>query len=230
MRPLVGCGLAVVLVLGSGCATREWVHEVVAERDALIEQRVADIERTAATAALVVSEETRERREQAARTDSLAARLTAIENAVAEAREASRIARARADEAIARADAADSRLTRLWAKRHVRTLVNFLQVRFGFDDSTLDDPSKSMLMALVHELRDNPTLTVDLEGFADMRGSRDYNLRLSRKRVEAVQRYLEEHGIEGRRITGTARGPVNDPSVSDERKRRVMVKIMLDAD
>jgi outer membrane protein OmpA-like peptidoglycan-associated protein len=231
MRTVVGCGLAITLVLCTGCATREWVHEVVAERDALIDQKVAGVERSATTAA-EASNEARERlaRDQAARVDALAARLGAIEEAVAEARETSRIARSRADEAMARAEAADSRLTKLWARRHARTPVNFLQIRFGFDTSALDDPSKSALVALAHELRDNPTLTVDLEGYADSKGSREYNLRLSRRRIEAVQRYLEEQGVEGRRISGTARGPVTDPAQSDERKRRVVVKIMLDAD
>jgi outer membrane protein OmpA-like peptidoglycan-associated protein len=140
------------------------------------------------------------------------------------------VALSRADEAAARAAATDARLTRLWANRHARRAVNSLTISFGFDEASLDDQGKSMLQALVHELRGDPTLTVDLEGYADSRGSRDYNVQLSRRRVEAVQRYLEEQGVERRRINGVARGPMNDPGLSDERKRRVVVRIMLDVE
>jgi outer membrane protein OmpA-like peptidoglycan-associated protein len=224
------------LVFGAGCATKEWVEAQDARLDQKIEQEIARASATATAASTteVRARLDRERTEQAQRdrerAEAIEVRLRAIERAVADAREVGRVALARADDAVARAEAADSRLTRLWASRNVRKPVNFLSIKFGFDDSALDDLGKSTLLALVHELRDNPTLTVDLEGFTDPRGPRDYNLKLSRRRVEAVQRYLEEQGVSPRRIHAVARGPVNDPGVSDEHKRRVLVKIMLDAE
>lgn len=231
MRTLVVCGLSMALVGGAGCATRGWVQEELAERDVEITQRVASIEGTAAEARARREREQaeRERRDQE-RADALAARMSAIEQALAEVRDTSRGARQRADEAVARAEAADSRLTRLWRNRHARNVVNSLNIQFRFDASALDDPSKSALHALVLEMRRHAELSVDLEGYADSTGSRDYNMRLSRRRVEAVQRYLEEQGVEPRRINAIARGPLTDPTLSDHHKRRVVVKIMLDAE
>jgi outer membrane protein OmpA-like peptidoglycan-associated protein len=229
-----------MLVLGGGCATKAWVEQQDAQLDQKIEQGIergiaqASANAVAASTTQVRASLDRERTEQARRdrerSEAMEVRLRAVERSVVEAKEASRVSLARADDAVARAEAADSRLTRLWAGRHARKAVNFLNIKFGFNDSALDDLGKSTLLALVHEMKDNPTLTVDLEGYTDPKGAREYNLKLSRRRVEAVQRYLEEQGVSPRRIHAVARGPVNDPGVSDEAKRRVLVKIMLDAE
>jgi outer membrane protein OmpA-like peptidoglycan-associated protein len=249
MRTAIGCWLSMALGLSAGCATQDWVQAQLAARDGRVEQtvgeqvraidaRVASLDGAAETATAAVAElsaETRGHRERdqverERRERTLIARLQAIERAVAEIREVSQVARSRADDALARAEATDARLSRLWANRHARQVVNAFHIRFGFDEASLGDPGKSTLAALAHELRDNPSLSVDLEGWADTRGSRDYNVRLSRRRVEAVQRYLEEQGVERRRINAIARGPIEDPRMSDESKRRVVVRIMVDAE
>src|SRR5207342_3642388 len=86
---------------------------------------------------------------------------------------------ARADGPGSRAEGVDARLTQLSSTRNARTVVNTLQVEFGFNQASLDDSAKSMLLALVRELRDNPELALDLEGYTDSKGSRQYNIRLS---------------------------------------------------
>ena len=139
-------------------------------------------------------------------------------------------AAARAEGATARAEGVDARLTRLWASRNARTVVNVLQVEFGFDQSALDDAAKSMLFVLVGELRGNPELALDLEGYTDSRGSRQYNVRLSQRRIDAVRRYLIEQGVERHRIRASARGPLDDGAVPEERKRRVDIKLVVAAD
>jgi outer membrane protein OmpA-like peptidoglycan-associated protein len=50
---------------------------------------------------------------------------------------------------------------------------------------------------------------LELQGFADPRGSDRYNSQLARERVEAVIRYLvQDHGIELRQIRAVAMGKV----------------------
>jgi outer membrane protein OmpA-like peptidoglycan-associated protein len=107
------------------------------------------------------------------------------------------------------------------ALRGTSAVVNTLQVEFGFNRSSLDDSAKSMLMVVVREVRDTPGLTLDLEGYADPKGSRQYNIRLSQRRVEAVRAYLIEQGVQAHRIKVSARGPTNDAAVSDRLRRRV---------
>ena len=83
---------------------------------------------------------------------------------------------------------------------------------------------------IVKELREHPTMTIDLEGTTDTVGSLDYNLRLSQRRVEAVARWLTAKGVDRNRIVGTkGRGPVVSTSLKDDAKRRVMVKLMTSA-
>ena len=112
------------------------------------------------------------------------------------------------------------------AQRSTGAVANTLQVEFGFNQSSLDDSAKSMLMVVVREVRDTPGLTLDLEGYADPKGSRQYNVRLSQRRVEAVRAYLIEQGVQSNRIKVSARGPTADGAASDRLKRRVDVKLV----
>ncbi len=110
-----------------------------------------------------------------------------------------------------------------------RNQVQTLQVQFGFDKADLDDAAQTALLVLTKKLRDNPKLTVDLEGYADSVGSRDYNLWLSQKRVKAVRQYLLQRGVEPARIRSAGVGQLADGGAAAERakNRRVTVKLMI---
>lgn len=114
----------------------------------------------------------------------------------------------------------------------VRNPVQTLHVQFGFDKADLDDAAQSTLLVLTKKLRENPKLTVDLEGYADSVGSRDYNLWLSQKRVQMVRRYLVARGVEAARIRSTGAGHIADGSTPQEqaKNRRVTVKLMVPKD
>jgi outer membrane protein OmpA-like peptidoglycan-associated protein len=157
-------------------------------------------------------------------------RIGALESRAAELEDRAQGTALRAEGATARADGIDARLTRLWAGRNARTVVNVLQVEFAFDQSSLDDAAKSMLFVLVGELRGSPELALDLEGYTDSKGSHQYNVRLSQRRIDAVRRYLIEQGVERHRIKASARGPLEDTAVPEERKRRVDIKLVVAAD
>jgi outer membrane protein OmpA-like peptidoglycan-associated protein len=106
-----------------------------------------------------------------------------------------------------------------------------VHVQFAFDKADLSDAAQTALATIVKELKENPNLTVDLEGFTDATGARDYNVTLSQRRVESVRRYLVEHGAELPRINSVGLGPVNNASKEEQAKqRRVTVKLMLGAD
>lgn len=112
-----------------------------------------------------------------------------------------------------------------------RTLIGVIHVPFGFDRADLEPGSEAALGTIVKELREHPTMTIDLEGTTDTAGSLDYNLRLSQRRVETVTRWLTAKGVERNRIVGTkGLGPVVSTSQKDDAKRRVMVKLMTSAE
>ncbi len=192
-----------------GCATRSWVNDVVGKKEAQIDERVGRV---------------------SGETVRLDTQLTGIEGRVAESSETARWAQRRADEAYARADDANSRLTRLWTARHKRDLVETVHVQFAFDRADLSDGAQSALLAIIKELKDNPQLTVDLEGFTDATGPRDYNIALSQRRVEAVRRFLIEHGADLSRLHSVGLGPLHSGKEEAARQRRVTVKLMLSAE
>jgi peptidoglycan-associated lipoprotein len=68
-------------------------------------------------------------------------------------------------------------------------------VYFDLDQSALRDDAKAALEQNAALLRDNPGVTVRVEGHADERGSTQYNLALGEKRANSVKTYLQSLGI-----------------------------------
>jgi outer membrane protein OmpA-like peptidoglycan-associated protein len=126
-------------------------------------------------------------------------------------------------------DEVDTRLTRLWTNRNQRNQVDTLNVHFGFDKSELDDRAQTSLANLVKELKENPKLGVELQGYADPVGPGPYNVQLSNRRVEAVRRYLVGQGIELPRIHSIGLGPVAGGGPNAD-KRRVTLRVTTDKD
>lgn len=71
----------------------------------------------------------------------------------------------------------------------------FSDVLFDFDRATLREDEAAKLAQLAAVLKQNPGYRVELEGYADPRGTGAYNLALSRRRVEAVRMALIEAGV-----------------------------------
>ena len=70
----------------------------------------------------------------------------------------------------------------------------------------LDDSDKVYLNQVKNILDHDPTLSLVVAGHADDRGDDDYNIRLSRRRVQAVSKYLVSQGIDKDRIIPKAFG------------------------
>jgi outer membrane protein OmpA-like peptidoglycan-associated protein len=241
MRSIVkGIGVIIpaVLLTANGCvATRNWVQETVGKRTTEIDQRVStvDAERRQDAARIDQQGQRLEQsvqrldgveisvRDGSQKLDGLGRQVQGLEGSVSEASQTAKGAQARADEV-------DSRLTRLWDNRNVRKLADSTSVQFAFNSAELGDAAQTSLVGLVRELQQNPKLLVELEGYADPKGPRDYNVQLSQRRVEAVRRYLVQNGIELSRISSIGLGAIADPKVSDAAKRRVTVKLMVLAD
>lgn len=212
--------MTAALVAAPGCASKAWVEQELDRRDA----RLAAAQDTAT----VLGRRDAQAIQQ--RFGAVDQRLAALEGRTADLHDRAQAAAARADRAAARVDSIDARLNRFWVHRNARTVVNILHVDFAFDQSALDAVAKSMLVALVGELRGDPRLAVDLEGYTDPTGPRHYNVRLSQRRIDAVQAYLIEQGVERHRLKASARGPLYDAGVPEARKRRVDIKLVVAAD
>jgi len=126
-----------------------------------------------------------------------------------------------------RADEVNARLTRVWTGRNKRNVVETLHVQFGFDRSDLSDGAQTALLGVVKELKTNVDLTVDLEGYTDPTGTREYNVGLSQRRVESVRRYLIENGTDIARIHSIGMGVLVAANAEHAKLRRVTVRLMV---
>jgi outer membrane protein OmpA-like peptidoglycan-associated protein len=130
---------------------------------------------------------------------------------------------------MTKANDTDARLTRLWSNRNKRIPGDTLVVLFRFDRADLDDRAETSLLDLAKQLQENPMLVVELEGYTDSSGVRDYNVQLAQRRAESVRRFLVEKGVELHRINTIGLGDIrpaadNASPKGREQNRRVMVR------
>ena len=106
------------------------------------------------------------------------------------------------------------------------TLQNIYFAQSKYD---LQAESYPELDRLVTVMRQNPTMTIKLEGHTDIIGDFDANLELSRNRVQAVKRYLSGKGIAPDRVEAVGYGhsrPINStPGKPHPENRRVEMVI-----
>lgn len=90
------------------------------------------------------------------------------------------------------------------------------RVFFGYDESEISAEGKATLDRQAAWLKQYPSVTVTIEGHADERGTREYNLALGERRAASVKSYLLSQGVEASRLNtisyGKERPAVTDPS------------------
>ena len=105
------------------------------------------------------------------------------------------------------------------------------RVFFATNKSTLTTAARATLRKQATYLRKNKNLNVTIEGHADERGTREYNLALGERRANAAKDYLMTYGISGKRITVISYGkekPINassTPLAWSQNRRSVTVKV-----
>jgi peptidoglycan-associated lipoprotein len=104
------------------------------------------------------------------------------------------------------------------------------RVFFATNKSTLTTASRDTLRKQAGWMRKKKNLTFSIEGHADERGTREYNLALGERRANAVKDYLMTYGISGNRLSVISYGkerPVNsgsNPLAWSQNRRSVTVK------
>jgi len=104
------------------------------------------------------------------------------------------------------------------------------RVFFATNKSTLTTASRDTLRKQSAWMRKKKDLTFAIEGHADERGTREYNLALGERRANAVKDYLMTYGISGDRLSVISYGkerPVNsgsNPLAWSQNRRSATVK------
>jgi peptidoglycan-associated lipoprotein len=104
------------------------------------------------------------------------------------------------------------------------------RVFFATNESVLTTAARETLRKQAAWLRKNSKITIVLEGHADERGTREYNLALGERRANAAKDYLMTYGISSDRISVLSYGkerPVDSgssPLAWSKNRRSVSVK------
>ena len=104
------------------------------------------------------------------------------------------------------------------------------RVFFATNESILTTRSRDTLRKQATWLRKNSDINVVIEGHADERGTREYNLALGERRANAAKDYLMTYGVSANRISVISYGkerPVDsgsNPLAWSKNRRSVTVK------
>lgn len=79
-------------------------------------------------------------------------------------------------------------------------------VYFGTDEHSLDSASQATLAAQARWMLANPRVRASIEGHADERGTREYNMALGERRANAARDYLVSQGVPTERLLVTSWG------------------------
>lgn len=79
-------------------------------------------------------------------------------------------------------------------------------IYFDFDASEVRAEDQDMVSRHAMQLGDNPNSRVRLEGHADERGSREYNIGLGERRAQAVRQMLMIQGVSAAQISTVSFG------------------------
>jgi len=202
---------SVLSIVSAGCvATRTWTHELVAKQEVEIDERFEKVETGV--------------RQHEERIDRVEVRVGQLDTGLSEARALLRASLPPTARPVTPRTSPAAPTPPPTARR---TLIGVVHVPFAFDRADLDASAEAALAMILKELREHPHMTIDLEGTTDPVGGRDYNVKLSQRRVETVRRWLVDKGVDRARIVGSAgRGPLADVAVQNNLKRRVVVKLM----
>jgi outer membrane protein OmpA-like peptidoglycan-associated protein len=103
-------------------------------------------------------------------------------------------------------------------------------VNFAFDSANLTDTAKKNLDAIAEVFNEFPDTNLMVEGHTDNVGNEDYNMRLSKRRAQAVASYLESKGVAKNRFSINAFGETrprfdNSTKEGQAKNRRVEIGV-----
>jgi OmpA-OmpF porin, OOP family len=109
-----------------------------------------------------------------------------------------------------------------------------VMINFDFDESTLGKKDIAELDKAVEFVKKYPKNKVHIDGYSDIVGTAEYNIKLSERRANATKEYLIKQGaVKSSNITSAGRGtidPIGDRKTEDGRtiNRRAVVLILSD--
>jgi peptidoglycan-associated lipoprotein len=89
-------------------------------------------------------------------------------------------------------------------------------VYFSSDSTDLTPEAQSTLQKQSQWLRQYPQFTITIEGHADERGTREYNIALGARRATAVRNFLAQNGVQATRVRTISYGKERPVAVCND--------------
>ena len=213
-RPGVVVVCAGVILIGSAaCATKEFVQRQVTASESRLTERVNSTESKATERAAMQQtqlSDTAQRvdgnRQAIDQVNALANQVKAQTDAVASE------SRARADATARAVQDGDARLAQRIAARNKYRVLDTRTVYFHAGQSLIRPDDATHLDELANVLKGDANALLEMQGFADPRGTDRHNNDLARERVEAVARYfVGRHGVELHQLRTVTMGKIALP-------------------
>jgi outer membrane protein OmpA-like peptidoglycan-associated protein len=216
--------LAIVVMLPLmtiGCATKKYVSKMVSPLETRLGKNEAKTDQNSKTIKDVDDKATEGINAAQGKADEASQQAT-------KAGDAAQTAQLTAQKGVDQANAVDQKVENADNFRTVKTAT----VLFAFNKSELTDEDTQQLDQLAEAVKSMKHFVIQVQGFTDATGPKAYNLQLSRRRADAVVRYLtEKHDIPLVKIALLGYGedsPVAPNNTHDGRKanRRVDIKVL----
>jgi outer membrane protein OmpA-like peptidoglycan-associated protein len=195
MAAFMMCG--VIAVLASACATKGFVREQAASTEAKLSQRADKQEAGLRDASDRTAANTQALEAAGRHLQGLDVRLGEVAAVAGDAKKGAETAAEGLRETSQR-----------FANRNKYAPLETRSIYFAFAKAELQDEGINELDDVAKALQADPNAVVELQGFADPRGTAMYNFRLTRDRVDAVIRHLVQRGVDLRRIHAVGMGKV----------------------
>ncbi|PYS37454.1 MAG: flagellar motor protein MotB [Acidobacteria bacterium] len=224
----VGLVILTGMLVLSGCATRKYVRLQTQALEPAIQEAQTGVKENAERIDAV------DKRAAQGISTAQAAAATADTKAVAAQKTADGATQA-AQAADRKADTANQGVQQ--AGNRINNIDTYTEgekqtVLFAVNQSKLDDQAKSTLDKIASDLSGQRSgYMIELQGYTDGTGSEQYNIGLSQRRVESVERYLVSKNLPLFRVSVVGLGkenPIADNKTKDGRaqNRRVEIRVL----
>jgi peptidoglycan-associated lipoprotein len=211
MRKSLWVVLAVVVVVAlgvSGCATKTYVQEQVAQAQKASDAKIGEVQKQVEATQMDVANL---KKSDATQNEQIAQLSDTAKEALARAQEAGKLAKGKFLYEVTLSDDA---------------------VHFGFNKHDLSPEAKAALDAFAARLKsENKGVYIEIQGHTDSVGSEAYNLKLGQWRAEAVLRYLNMNdGVPLSRMNAISYGeykPIADNKTAAGRAKNRRVTLVV---
>ena len=166
------------------------------------------------------------------RYDAMSARLTKLESQMKKAsQEAAQKNQSDVDELSQQINAINNQMKpasdRQDSDEFISQLINqgYVNIYFDFNSTKIEKSSVNGINVLRTYLKNNPGVSVTLTGYADEKGTEEYNQKLSQKRAEVVADLLRKSGIDKSRLHTEGRGEDTSVDMNSPEARQLARRV-----